>query len=192
MAQPWAGRQGQLVPSGPGPSPRSVPAADSREILALSTSAGKVSANYRQLLLPPRFLGKVTQRRQERPKLALRSDLFPAALLHPGSAQPSRWPGPPPPCGHMTTTPGQRPGNSVSHTGGRLTVGVAPARKPTSELEGGGASRAPPAAPLPRTLAGSREEERAIPGSPRHRHLSGACGHRAVTDAAVTVHTIRK
>lgn len=108
MAQPWAGGQGQPVPSEPGPSPRSVPAADSREILALSTSASKVSANYRQLLLPPGFLGKVTQRRQERPKPALRPDLFPAAPLHPGPAPPSRWPGPPPPCGHVTTTPGQQ------------------------------------------------------------------------------------
>lgn len=43
----------------------------------------KVLDNYRQLLLPPGFLGKVTQRRQERPKLPLRSYLFPAALLPP-------------------------------------------------------------------------------------------------------------
>lgn len=68
-----------------------------------------------------------------------------------------------------------------------------PAGPPASlgEEEHGGLSL-PPHCPADLNAGQVQRQECAIPGSPRHRHLSGACGHRAVTDAAVTVHTFRK
>lgn len=88
---------------------------------------------------------------------------------HGGQVLPQLWS-----CDHTTWT--DRPGNSISHAVGRLWAWLQPGAHQQAWGRG-----APRALPLPRRLthAGlSREEGCAIPGSPRRRHLVGACGHR--------------